>query len=80
MGIQVHFKEDNTIRNLLVAQRTRKYHTKSGVIYRYKCGRLGCDEEYIGESARTFEESLMENLWAILLSKTMSIPQVITPV
>ena len=27
---------------------------KSGVIYRYKWDRLGRDEEYMGESARTF--------------------------
>ena len=25
---------------------------KSGVIYRYKCNRVDCDEEYIGESSR----------------------------
>ena len=29
---------------------------KSGVIYRFKCGRVDCDEEYIGESSRTFAE------------------------
>ena len=27
---------------------------KSGVIYRYKCDRVECDEEYVGESAKTF--------------------------
>ena len=27
---------------------------KSGVIYRYKCDRADCDEEYIGKSARKF--------------------------
>ena len=30
---------------------------KSRVIYSYKCGRVECDEEYIGESSRTFGES-----------------------
>ena len=28
----------------------------SGVIYRFKCNRVECDEEYIGESARNFGE------------------------
>ena len=34
---------------------------KSGVIYRYKCNRVKCDEEYIGESARTFAERFKEH-------------------
>ena len=34
----------------------------SGDIYRYKCGRVECDEEYIGESSRTFEELFREHL------------------
>ena len=34
---------------------------KSGVIYRYKCGRVDCDEEYIGESSRTFAERFKEH-------------------
>ena len=34
---------------------------KSGVIYSYKCGRLDCDEEYIGESSRTFGERFKEH-------------------
>ena len=34
---------------------------KSGVIYRYKCDRVECDEEYIGESSRTFGERFKEN-------------------
>ena len=37
---------------------------KSGVIYRYKCDRMDCDEEYIGESARTFAERFKEHLKA----------------
>ena len=35
---------------------------KSGVIYRYKCGRVECDEEYIEESSRTFGKSFKEDL------------------
>ena len=34
---------------------------KSGVIYSYKCGRVDCDEEYIGESSRTFGERFKEH-------------------
>ena len=37
---------------------------KSGIIYRYKCDRLECDEEYIGETARTFGERYKEDLKA----------------
>ena len=36
----------------------------SGVIYRSKCTRVECDEEYIGEFARTFEERFKEHLKA----------------
>ena len=35
---------------------------KSGVIYRYKCDRVECDEEYIGELARNFAEMFKEHL------------------
>ena len=34
---------------------------KSGVIYRYQCDRVECDE-YIGESSRTFGERFKEHL------------------
>ena len=34
---------------------------KSRVIYRYECGRVKCDEEYIKESSRTFGERLKEH-------------------
>ena len=35
---------------------------KSGVIYRYKCNRVECDEEYTGESARNLAERFKEHL------------------
>ena len=35
---------------------------RSGVIYRYKCDRVECDDEYIGESSRTFGERFKEHL------------------
>ena len=37
---------------------------KSGVIYRFKCDRMDCDEEYIIESSRTFEERFKEHFKA----------------
>ena len=35
---------------------------KSGVVYRYECDSLECDEKYTGESRRTFGELLKEHL------------------
>ena len=56
-GVQVHFKGGQTIKGLLMAPKDKDPNTnKSGVIYRYKCNEDGCEEEYIGESARTFAE------------------------
>ena len=62
-GIQVYFKGGKSIKHLLVAPKD-KHHitTKSGIIYRFKCDRMGCDEEYIGESSRTFGERFKEHL------------------
>ena len=34
---------------------------KNWVIYSYKSGRVKCDEEYIGESSRTFGERFKEH-------------------
>ena len=62
-GIQVHCKGGHTIKNLLMAPKDKdNILNKSGVIYRYKCHRVECDEEYIGESARTFAERFKEHL------------------
>ena len=61
-GVQVHFKGGQTIKSLLMAPKEKDPITnKSGVIYRYKCNENGCEEEYIGESARTFAERLKEH-------------------
>ena len=60
-GIQVHLKGGLTIKNLLMAPKDKDHIlNKSGVIYRYKCHRVECDEEYTGESARTFAERFKE--------------------
>ena len=62
-GIQVHCKVGHTITNLLMAPKDKEHILKkSWVIYRYKCHRVECDEEYIGESARTFAERFKEHL------------------
>ena len=62
-GIQVHFKTGKTLKDELVALKGRDHITKkSGIIYRFKCYRLECDEEYIGETSRTFGERYKEHL------------------
>ena len=64
-GIQVYFKGGKTIKDLLDAPKDKDHITKKcGIIYRYKCDRLECDEEYIGLSARTFGERFREHLKA----------------
>ena len=35
---------------------------QSGAIYWYQCGDLSCDDEYIGETSRTFGERYKEHL------------------
>ena len=61
-GVQVYFKGGTTIKNLLMAPKDiDPMMKKSGVIYSYKCGRVECDEEYIGESSRTFGERFKEH-------------------
>ena len=64
-GIEVHFKSGKTLKDELVAPKDKDHITnKSGIIYTFKCDRLECDEEYIGETARTFGERLKEHLKA----------------
>ena len=64
-GVQVYFKGGTTIKNLLMVPKDQDpMQKRSGVIYRYKCDRVECDEEYIGESSRTFGERFKEHLKA----------------
>ena len=64
-GVEVYFRGGSTIRNLLVHPKDRDtILKKSGVIYRYRCGRVDCEEEYIGESGRTFGERFREHMRA----------------
>ena len=54
-GIAVHFKGGQTFKDILVSPKdTDIIGNKISVIYSYSCGRIDCDEEYIGESGRTF--------------------------
>ena len=50
--------------------------SRSGVIYRFKCHRVECDDEYIGESSRTFGERFKEHLKAPPQSLTTLTPLV----
>ena len=76
-GVQVHFKGGKTIKSLLMAPKDKDPITnKSGVIYRYKCSEHGCEEEYIGESARTFAERFKEHQKAPPPYLTTVTPQV----
>ena len=64
-GIQTHFKGGSTIKNLLAPPSTKTpWSTKVVPIYWYQCGDLGCDDEYIGETSRTFGERYKEHLKA----------------
>ena len=62
LGIQVHFKGSNTIKQLLMAPKDKDPKlAKNGVIYKYKCPTINCTEEYIGESGRTFGDRYKEH-------------------
>ena len=64
-GVQVHYKGGSTIKSLLMAPKDKDYITKkSGIIYRFKCNSVKYDDEYIGESSRTFGERFREHLKA----------------
>ena len=62
-GIPTHFKGDSTIKSLLVSPKDKDpMVNQSGTIYWYQWGDLGCDDEYIGETSRTFGERYREHL------------------
>ena len=62
-GIQTHFKSGSTIKNLLVSPKDKDpVVSKSDAIYWYQFGDLACDDEYIGETSRTFGERYKEHL------------------
>ena len=62
-GIQTHFKGNKTIKQILVKSKDKDpMDKKSEAICCYQCGDLTCNEEYIGETSRTFGERFMEHL------------------
>ena len=64
-SIQFTFNRGNTLKSLLIFPKDKEESkTQSNIIYWYKCGRTECDDEYIGESARTFEDRYKEHLKA----------------
>ena len=64
-GIQTHFKGGRTIKSLLVSPKDKDpMVNQSSAIYWYQCGDLSCDDEYIGETSRTFGERYKEHLKA----------------
>ena len=57
----MYFKGGNTIKELIVHPKDKdNILQKSGVIYRYKYGRVDCEEECIQESGITFAERFRE--------------------
>ena len=64
-GVVVYFKGGNRIKELLVYPKDRdNILQKSGLIYRYKYGRVDCEDEYIGKSGRTLAERFREHMRA----------------
>ena len=62
-GIQTHFRDNRTIKNILVSPKDKDpMEKKSGAIYWFQCGDHACDKEYIGETSRTFGERFKEQL------------------
>ena len=62
-GVAVHFKGEQTLKNILVPPKDKDIMAnKNSVIYSYSCGRIDYDEEYIGQSGRTFGERFKEHL------------------
>ena len=61
-GVTVHFKGGHTLKNILVSPKDKDSMTKNSIICSYSCGRIDCDEEYIGKSSRMFGERFEEHL------------------
>ena len=62
-GIKVHFKGNTTIKQVLMKPKDQDPNDKkSGVIYNFQCNNIACNEECIGETARTLEERCKEHL------------------
>ena len=61
--VEMYFEGGNTIKELLVHPKDGDtILQESGVIYRFRCGRVDCEEEYIRESSRTFAKRFREHM------------------
>ena len=64
-GVAVHFKGGQPLKNILVSPKDKDTMTnKNSVIYSYHCGKIDCEEEYIGEPGRMFGGRFKEHLKA----------------
>ena len=64
-GVEMYFKGGHTIRDLLMHPKDKdNILQKSGVIYRFRCGRVDRNEEYIEESGRIFAQRFREHMKA----------------
>ena len=62
-GIQTYFKGNTTIKYVLMKPKDQgPKKKKSVVIYSFQCNHIDCDEEYIGETAKTLGERCKEHL------------------
>ena len=53
------------IKSLLMTPKDKDHISeKSDIIYSFKCNRVECDDEYMGEPSRTFRERFKEHLKA----------------
>ena len=61
-GVHVHFIGGQTLKNLLVSPKDKDILTKkNSVIHWFRCDKIDCDEEYIGDSSRTFGDIYKKN-------------------
>ena len=74
-----YIAKEATPSSLLMASRDKDPITKSGIIYKFKCNRMECDDEYIRESSGTFGERFKEHLRALPQYMTITTSQVIVP-
>ena len=58
-GIEVHLRGGHTIKDLLMAPKDKDpIFKQNGVIYRYKCDRVDCDEEYMESQQEILKKGL----------------------
>ena len=60
--IQTYIKGNKTLRTILVTPKDKDQRQQKVVLRWYKCNRLDCNKEYIGESTRTFGKRFKEYL------------------